>query len=257
MVSKLDQLTKESIKFDIPIPLYFQLKEVLKKHIMDGSWALDSPIPTERDICDIFRVSRTTVRQAMSELVNEGLLYRSQGRGTFVAKQKLKERFIQQNIGFYEEMTSKGLRLESEVLEQAIVVAPDDIAGQLRIKNGDKVIKIERLRSIEGERVLIVITYIPFDICPGLVEEDLNDASLYQILREKYGLKVETGSRTIEAISASDFDAQLLGIPKDVPLLLIKSIGYLADGKPLEYYEAKHRGDRCKLEVEFFRRLIK
>ena len=257
MSGKLDQLTKESIKFDIPIPLYFQLKELLRKLIMDGSWTLGDAIPTERELCDIFGVSRTTIRQAVSELVNEGLLYRSQGRGTFVAKQKLKERFIQQNIGFYEEMTSKGLHLESEVLEQSVTVAPDDIAAQLQIKNGDKIIKIERLRSVESEKVLIVVTYIPYDICPGLVEEDLNDASLYQILREKYGLKVETGSRTIEAISASDFDAQLLGIPKDVPLLLIKSIGYLADGKPLEYYEAKHRGDRCKLEVEFFRRLIK
>jgi len=257
MSGKLDQLTKESIKFDIPIPLYFQLKELLRKLIMDGSWTLGDAIPTERELCDIFGVSRTTIRQAVSELVNEGLLYRSQGRGTFVAKQKLKERFIQQNIGFYEEMTSKGLHLESEVLEQSVTVAPDDIAAQLQIKNGDKIIKIERLRSVESEKVLIVVTYIPYDICPGLAEEDLNNASLYQILREKYGLKVETGSRTIEAISASDFDAQLLGIPKDVPLLLIKSIGYLADGKPLEYYEAKHRGDRCKLEVEFFRRLIK
>ncbi len=253
---KLTQLKKE-LKTDIPLPLYYQLKQQLKKHITNGLWKVEERIPAERELCDIFRVSRTTVRQAINELVNEGLLYRSQGRGTFVAKPKLSEGFIQRAMGFYQEMTSRGLRVETEVLEQAVIIAPDDVSAQLQIDAGAKVIKIERLRAVEGERGLVVDTYIPFDICPNLVEEDLSHGSLYEVLREKYGLKIETGSRTIEAVLASDYDAQLLGIPKGASLLLLKSIGYLADGSPLEYYEAKHRGDKCKFEVEVIHSLIK
>jgi len=136
-------------------------------------------------------------------------------------------------------------------LEQSVVAAHEDIAERLKIDDRAKVIKIERLRSVESERVLVVVTYIPFDICPELMGEDLNEGSLYEILRDKYELKIETGRRTIEAILSSDLDAQLLGIPQNAPLLLIKSIGYLANGRPLEYYEAKHRGDSVCLRWSF------
>ncbi len=246
----------ESIKTDIPIPLYYQLKQLLKKYITDGIWKPEERIPTEKELCEKFHVSRTTVRQAINELVNESLLKRSRGKGTFVAKQKLDERYIQHDIGFYQEMESKGLVVKTKVLDQVVISAPEDIASKLQINEDSKVIRIERLRSVENEKLLLVVNYIPYDICPGLENENLNDTSLYGVLMEKYGLKIETGTRIIEAIPASDYDAYLLGIPKGSPLLLIRAISYMANGKPLEYFETKHRGDRCRFEVEVIRPLL-
>ncbi len=246
----------ESIKTDIPIPLYYQLKQLIKSYITNGIWKPEERIPTEKELCEKFHVSRTTVRQAINELVNESLLHRSRGKGTFVAKQKLSERYIQQDIGFYQEMERRGLQVKTKVLGQIVVPAPEDIGLKLQIGEGAKVIRIERLRSIEDEKLLLVLNYIPYDICPGLVNDNLEDASLYGVLMEKYGLKIETGTRIIEAIPASDYDAYLLGIPKGSPLLLIKAVSYMANGKPLEYFETKHRGDRCRFEVEVIRSMV-
>lgn len=153
-------------------------------------------------------------------------------------------------------MTERGLCIRTNVLEQDVVSVPEDIRQQLLMDVGAKATKIKRLRSLEGEKLLIVLNYIPLDICPDLVEIDLTDQSLYGIFRDKYGLKVEAGVRTIESDLASETGAKLLGIPKGSPLLLIKGLSYLSNKRPLEYFEAKHRGDRCKLEVEVVRFLV-
>ena len=147
-------------------------------------------------------------------------------------------------------MASKGFQVKTKVLKQIITTVPKDIESLLKIDSGAEVIKIERLRSIKEEKLLLVVNYIPYDICPGLAEEDLNDASLYGVFMEKYKLKVEEGTRTIEIVLASDSDAQLLEIPKGSPLFLVRAVSYTSNGRPIEYFETKHRGDRFKFEVK-------
>jgi len=256
MIVKTDNLSMESIDTGLPIPLYYQLKQILDKKIIIGIWKPGERIPTESELCRIFGVSRITVRQAIRELSNEGLVSAIAGKGTFISKPKLSEKHLQQNIGFYQEMTDRGLCVETSVLEQVVVPVPEDVRIQLRMDMGAKATKITRLRSLEGERLLIVLNYIPLDICPDLVDVELNNGSLYGVFKEKYGLEVEAGIRTIESVLASETDAQLLGIQESSPLLLIRGLSYLADKRPLEYFEAKHRGDRCKLEVEVVRFLV-
>jgi GntR family transcriptional regulator len=246
-------LIPKIINKDSPIPYYFQLEEILREQIESGKWAPGQQIPSETELCEIFDVSRTVVRQALNELVNEGLLYRRRGKGTFVAKPKIAESLVQNLTGFYEDMVAKGLTPITQVLEQKLIPASKKVAAMLNLKEGDQVIKIDRLRSIGSEPILIVTTFIPYHICPALAEEDLTNQSLYAVLEDRYGLSIARGRRTLEAISASEEDAKLLGVEEGDPLIFLKSVSYLENGEPIEYFEAKHRGDRSRFEVELVR----
>jgi len=139
------------------------------------------------------------------------------------------------------------------VLEQKLIPASKKVAGMLNLKEGDQVIKIDRLRSVGNEPILIVTTFIPYQSCRALLEENLTNQSLYAVLEDRYSLGIARGRRTLEAISASEEDAKLLGIEEGDPLILLKSVSYLEDGGPIEYFEAKHRGDRSRFEVELIR----
>jgi len=246
-------LTRELIKKDSPIPYYFQLEEILREKIESGKWAPGQQIPSESELCEILGISRTVVRQALNELVNEGLLYRRKGKGTFVARLKIAESLVQNLTGFYEDTVAKGLMPITQVLEQKLIPASKKVAAMMNLKEGDQVIKIDRLRSVGNEPILIVTTFLPYEICPALLEEDLTNQSLYGVLEGRYKLEIARGRRTLEAISASDEDAKLLGVEEGDPIILLKSVSYLENGEPIEYFEAKHRGDRSRFEVELIR----
>jgi len=246
-------LTKELIKKGSPIPYYFQLEEILRGEIESGRWVPGQQIPSESELCENLGVSRTVVRQALNELVNEGLLHRRKGKGTFVAGPKVAESLVQSLTGFYEDMIARGLTPVTQVLEQRLIPVSKKVAAMLNLEEGDQVIKIDRLRSVGNEPILIVTTFIPHQICPALLEEDFSNQSLYAVLEDKYKIEIARGRRTLEAISASEEDARLLGIEEGDPLVLLKSVSYLEDGSPIEYFEAKHRGDRSRFEVELIR----
>ena len=120
----------------------------------------------------------------------------------------------------------------------------------LALTESSRTIKIGRLRLLDDEIMLFVETYLPHELCSGLGDLDLSSVSLYDLLRERYGLTVATGRRTIEAVAAQAPLTRLLKVEKGAPLLKIESTSYLADGRPLEYYEAWHRGNRSKFEIE-------
>jgi GntR family transcriptional regulator len=218
--------------------------------IRRGSWPTSSAIPSEHELCATYAVSRTVVRQALGELVTKGLLYRVKGKGTFVAPRKLGEKFIQRSDGFYREMTSKGLSVRSVVRDQRVVVLPVELRDRLALLDGQEAVRIERLRFVDDAPMQLVTTYIPRHLCPGLESADLTAGSLYDLLRQRYGLVVASGSRTLEAVSAQRPISSLLQVPKGAALFRMESISYLSDGRPLEYYEAWHRGDRTKFEIE-------
>ncbi len=243
----------KTIHRDSPLPYYFQLKELVREEIESGKWQPDQQIPSEAELCDQFNLSRTVVRQALNELVNEGLLYRQKGKGTFVAKPKIDESLVQNLSGFYEDMVARGLTPVTQVLEQSLVPASKKVAAKLNLAPGVSVIKIERLRSVNDEPIVLVTTYLPYEICPALLEEDLTHQSLYAVLEEKYGLEIVRGHRTLEAVAANEYEAQLLNIEENVPLVLLHSVSYLQDGRPIEYFHAVHRGDRSRFEVELVR----
>lgn len=231
------------------LPYYHQLKAIIADQIASGRWAPGTRIPSEPELCKRLDVSRTVVRQALGELENERVLVRRKGLGTFVAEPKVSGRLIQSLTGFHDDMLSQGHSPRTQVLETTVVPATDVVAGQLGLAPGTDIVRIERLRSVDTEPIVLVTTWLPYELCAPLLDVDLTDRSLYQELA-KLGLHIQHGKRTLEAVSATTADARLLGVKRGEPLLFLRSVTYLADGRAIEYYEAKHRGDRTSLEVE-------
>jgi GntR family transcriptional regulator len=244
---------KNVIDYSSPLPYYFQLKELLAKEIKKGRLKPGQQIPSEFKLCEQFRVSRTVVRQAISSLVQNGYLNREKGRGTFVTKPKITENLFQNLTGTYEDMLARGIRLDTKVLEQTKCEADSEILERLKLEPGELVIKIKRLRFINNEPIALVTTYLPYEICPSLLEEDLTNQSLYGVLEEKYALRIAHGRRSLEAVSADKQVAALLGVKAGTPLMLLNSISYLEDGRPIEYFQALHRGDRSRFVVALIR----
>lgn len=235
------------------IPFYVQVHDALKEFIEHGEANPGDQLPSEPDLCRMFDVSRTVIRQALRGLENEGLIVRIKGRGTFIAEPKIGESLFQKLTGFHQDMTQKGHVPVSQVLKQAIIPANAKVAAFLQLAPETPVIRIDRVRSVEEEPIVLVTTYLPHALCPGLVETDLTHRSLYAYLEETYGLIIDRGRRILEAIVAGEYEANLLQIKEGAPLISLESISYLPDGTPLEYYKALHRGDRSMFEVELIR----
>jgi len=250
----LDNLSAtEVIRRDSPVPYYYQLEGFLRERIENKTWKPGQRIPSEAELCAAYDISRTVVRQALNELVQEGVLYRRKGKGTFVAEPKIRESLVQHLTGFYEDTVALGLKPSTKVLQQEVIPAPPKIAEALGLNEGDPVIVIDRLRFVDGEPIVLVVTYVPYRICPELVSEDVSTQSLYAILEDKYGLELAYGRRTLEAVAATKEEAKLLDMEEGDPIVLLKSISYLKDGGPIEYFKARHRGGRSRFEVELFR----
>lgn len=235
------------------IPLYVQVKDAVRDVIEGGGAEPGQQLPGEPELCRIFDVSRTVVRQALRDLELQGLIRREKGRGTFVAEPKLGEALFQELTGFYEDMAGKGHPPVSRVLTQEVVPATRKIAGFLKIKQGAPVVHIDRLRFVDEDPLVLVSTYLPASRCPGLEAVDFTRRSLYEYLETAYGIVIDRGRRVLEAVPAGDYEAGLLGVKKGAPLILLDSVSYLADGVPIEYYQALHRGDRSRFEVELIK----
>lgn len=242
-----------SIDFHSHIPYYYQLIEILKQHISDGTWTPGDRIPSELELCDSYGVSRTVVRQALRELETDNFIVRRKGKGTFVAKPKINEGLIQKLTGFYQDMVEKGLKPVTKVLYQQIVPATAKIADYLGVPTGTEIIDIERLRFINEEPIQLVTTYIPLHISPELINIDLSDRSLYEYLESQYNIKIVRGTRYIEAVLATEEEAKLLDIDEGDPLIMLDSVSYSETGQVVEYYHALHRGDRSRFEVDLIR----
>lgn len=235
------------------VPLYAQVMDALQDYIEEGGGRPGEQLPGEPELCRMFDVSRTVIRQALRELEQEGLIVRQKGKGTFVAEPKIRESLVQELTGFYQDMEAKGHAPVSKVLKQEIIAAPRRIAGLLQLNIGAPVIQIDRVRYVEEEPIVFVSTYLPYDLVPELLEADLEDASLYAFIEAAYGIVIARGHRTLEAVPATEEEATLLQIEKGDPLVLIDSVSYLSDNTPIEYYHALHRGDRSRFEVELIR----
>lgn len=243
----------QQINFESHIPYYIQLMDILKAQIEEKKWLPGEQIPGEQDLCTLYNVSRTVVRQALLELELDGIITRRKGKGTFIAEPKIIEGLVQNLTGFYQDMIEKGLKPVTRVLHQFVVPASEKVAAYLKIPPGTEVIDIQRLRFINDEPIQLVTTYIPYHIFPPLADEDLTDCSLYAFLEKEGGIFIARGRRFIEAVLANETEAALLGVERGAPLLMLDSVSFDERGQPIEYYHAVHRGDRTRFEVELVR----
>lgn len=245
--------TNNAIDFNSNIPYYIQLIGALKGKIHSGEWQAGDQIPSEPDLCEAYGVSRTVVRQSLREIELEGLITRRKGKGTFVSEPKISESLAQKLTGFYQDMVERGHTIVSKVLHNEVVPANKKVAKYLGVDPGTSVIDIKRLRFIEDEPIVIVSSYLPYELCPQLAETDLTNQSLYAFLENECGITIAYGRRSIEAVAADQVEADLLQIEFGAPLILLDSVSYLEDDTPIEYYHAVHRGDRSRFEVELVR----
>jgi GntR family transcriptional regulator len=243
----------KAINLNSPVPYYAQVKEVLKESIGHGQLKPGNQLPGETDLCAIFSVSRTVIRQALDELEYEGLISRRKGKGTFVAEPKIVEGLAQKLTGFFQDMSERGYPPTSRILKQVQAPALPRVAGYLGLPPGQTVVEIERLRFVQNEPLVLVTTYLPYPLCKELLDLDLSNQSLYALLEQRLGLVIARGHRFLEAVAASPYEAGFLQVEVGAPLMLLDSVSYLEDGTPLEYYHALHRGDRSRFEAELIR----
>jgi GntR family transcriptional regulator len=233
---------------DSPLPLYAQLKQLLDERL-DDHWTAGMRLPGEIALCEEYAVSRTVVRQALDELESEGRVIRRKGLGTFAAARKVDEALFQSFTGLHEDVLARGGTLRSTVLQQKLVPAPGEVAAALDLAKGEPVICLERLRYANGEPWVLVRTYVPHAVAPGLLDDDLTEQSLYALLEDKYGVQLNHGIRLLEAVPASAVVAEALQLRPRDPVLLLHSTAWDMLGRPVEYFIAYHRGDRSRFQV--------
>jgi len=230
-----------------------QVKDILRERIERGEWKPGDQLPSEPELCQMFDVSRIVIRQALKEMTYEGLVVRRKGKGTFVAEPKIVEGLAQKLTGFHQDMVSRGHAPVTQVLKQEVIPASPRVAEFLHIAPGTPVVQLDRLRFVNGEPIVLVTTYLPKHLVPGLEDEDFAHQSLYEYLEKRLGLVIARGHRSIGAVAANQQAAELLQVEEGAPLIQLDSVSFLADGTPIEYYHALHRGDRSTFEVVLIR----
>lgn len=234
---------------DSPVPLYYQIQQIVEERIDGGHWPPGMQVPSERELCEQFQVSRITVRQALLALANQGRLTRQQGVGTFVATPRIKQR-LNRLTGFTEELEARGQRPGARVLELEVVPAPPAVARALAVAPGAPVVLLKRLRLADGEPLAIEIAHLPARLCRGLEEEDLEGNSLYALLGQQFDLIPARAEQQIEAMGCPAAEARLLGVRKDAPMLHMYRVTYGSEGEAIEHTESFYRGDRYIFHVE-------
>lgn len=229
------------------VALYYQLAEAIRNQIETGQLRPGDQLPSEDELCRLFQVSRTTVRAALNMLTFEGLIHREQGRGTYVAEPKF-EQAPPRLLSFSEEMRERGLKPGSRVLAVEKIPATEQIAEKLNIKCGDFVIAIKRLRLANNEPMGLQTAYIPFALCPNLINEDLSQ-SLYSLLIEKYRISLYAAKDTYYATILNTEEANLLKVPPGSPAFVVERVTMTVERKPVEYVRSLMRGDRYKISL--------
>jgi GntR family transcriptional regulator len=238
-----DQVGGGSVPVDLQrLPKYYQVKEQLLE--LTSSMSAGSPVPPERELAKRYGTSRTTVRQALAELVVEGRLLRMQGKGTFVSKPKVAQPL--ELASYTEGLREHGLHPQTKILEIGYVTADEHLAALLGIRPGARTLRIHRLRLADGEPMSIDTSHLPAKRFPGLRRQLERHGSLYETLREDYGIQLTEAEETIETVLADPHDARLLDVDPGLPLLLLSRHAIDSTGQPVEWAQSWYRGDRYK-----------
>ena len=228
-----------------PVPLYLQIEEKMRSDIRSGILRPLDQVMSEKELSHSFGVSRMTARKSLDRLVQEGLLIRRAGKGTFVAPQKIAHG-PSTELSFSQAMSALDLPVVTQVLDAGVILAPPAIAHALRQPESASVGFVRRLRFVDGEPAAIHLVFLPQQFV-GLLSEDLT-GSLNELM-VRAGGRVVTSQDTIEAVSVSGEDARLLRVRKASPVIRIEGVGISASLEPLRYTEALYRGDRFRFGV--------
>ncbi|AGB40263.1 transcriptional regulator [Halobacteroides halobius DSM 5150] len=238
-------MNKIRLDEDSPIPLYYQLENLIREKIENGKYKVGDKIPSERKFSEKVNLSRMTIRKAIGNLVEKGILERRRGQGTFVSDSKLDS--FPGLIGFNEHIEMKNMTPSSKVIEQKTIPANYEIAENLKIEEGEEVILTSRLRLADGNPIGFEKSYIPYYICPKLKEIDLSQGSIYQTLTAE-GYKPNKANQEIEAILADKHITELLGGKVDQPILKNTRVTFSGNTR-VEFSFNFYRGDKYSIHT--------
>ncbi|WP_342429569.1 GntR family transcriptional regulator [Neobacillus sp. FSL H8-0543] len=236
-----------------PLPLYIQLMERLLNMIEEGKYCEHDKLPSERELCEQFDVSRITVRQTFQELEKEGYIYKKHGKGTYVASKKHGQQLLTVWT-FTEEMIRSDKHPETQVLSFERVQSKEKIRTALQFEGTEEVFKVKRLRLADGLPLLYEVSYLPVKWFPDLTREQLKEKSMYQVFEEKYSIKVEKAVEQFHAVNINENEAKLLKIkPSTACMKIVRHA--LFEGSVVEYTESIARGDQFFYTAELNNKL--
>jgi GntR family transcriptional regulator len=205
-------------------------------------------IPSERRLSTELGISRLTVRAAIDDLVREGYLVRRQGSGTFVSEPKIAQQLTL--TSFSEDMRRRGMIPGSRTVELREIHAGALLGRALNVSPGARVVLIKRLRLADGETMAIETLHVPAPVVPGLTPQELENASFYELLHDRYGIVIASGLQTIEPTVTNEEESALLGVPLHSPAFLFERTSRTAEGETVEFVRSVYRGDRYRLVAE-------
>jgi GntR family transcriptional regulator len=233
-----------------PLPLYYQLKEVLKQQIRSGHLAPNTAIPSEPELVARYRVSRATVRQALTELVHEGLLYRQHGKGTFVCEPRVQQQTFSELTSFTSEMRKHGKRPGGLLIISELVRGSDAIRKQLQLTDEEQIARFERLRNADGQPVAYEVDYLPYPRAGVVYQraQELGEGSLYSIMAAE-GLSPSFAEQVVRADRPTTREAELLRVQSGEPGLRFTSTIFDQIGSPVAYTESFYAGNRYEVQL--------
>lgn len=243
------RVTHVALDREADVPLWQQLSRVLRAEIEADHLRPDQALPSESELIDRYAVSRTVVREALADLVRAGLIYKVRARGSFVSPKRPDLRFIGSMTGSSDDLSTTGRSISTRVLDFEVGTADEADAEALRIDEGAPVVRLRRLRHVDGTPWLLVDTVLPYDRFPTLKRATLENTSLYEHLRRHFGVQPSGADRWISAVIPEASDAELLALTAGQPVLSIDSVAWDADGLPFERYHALHRSDESRFYV--------
>ncbi|GGD77324.1 GntR family transcriptional regulator [Paenibacillus nasutitermitis] len=237
---------------NIPVPLYFQLKQQIIEQLETRELNPGDPIPSERELSELYEISRMTVRQALHELVNEGRLKREQGKGTFVAKPKISQGLFKLT-SFSEDMILRGMHPDAYVVNVTVEQAKPSICEVMQIKKTTPVLILTRVRLADSKPMALETTHLSLNRFPNLDKEQFDGVSLYSILQNKYNTVPFAASQTIEAGMPTANEVHLLETTLQDPVMLIERVTRDEEGNPFEFVKSVYPGDRYKFHSDLLR----
>ena len=237
------------------VPKYYQLANIIRQQIENGTFPSYTAIPSERQIEEQYSLSRPTIRQAIDILERQGYLYRVHGKGTFVSPPKL-QKGILELTSFSEDMRNRGLEPGQQILEFGEIKPPAKVARQLEIKEPNrKVLRIKRLRFGDKTPIGLQDSYLCLPSGQTITREEIEArGSIYSILQEKFGLYPTEADETLEVTLATPEEAEMLQIPVGSPLLLNERTLWSQNRQAIEFVRILYRGDRYKYFVRLTRK---
>lgn len=232
---------------DPTLPLYAQLKAAIVDDIRRGTLKPGARLASQRDLSEQFAMSHMTVRRALNDLLNAGVIYTIPGKGMYVNSDEKVEAETGPFVSFTEEMQRRGLKGSSRLLESSVITANTALAQIFRIEIGTRLVELHRLRLADGEPIALQKAYLPYARFPDLLTHDFGVESLYAVLRQDYGVIFASSSYAVEAALAEEREAHLLNLSLPAALLITEQSTEEEGGTVIEYVRAAYRGDRYKM----------